>query len=408
MIKDLKASRIILIIGFSLLLTGAFPPENIAENPFLPLQKRIGQRDSALIATPSEKIVFSKNADKYLVPASTLKIFTALLGLHILGPDFRFQTDFYLDNQSNLTIKGYGDPLLVSEVVDDIAQKVSMHVKRYHDLILDDSFFSQPLQIPGITSSYQPYDAPNGALCVNFNTVYFKKTDSGKYMSAETQTPLIPFVRNKIIASKLKKGRIIFSQEGKEIVLYAGHLFQYFFKKAGMKAAGKIRIGRVSETNDRMFYRYASRFPLKAVISKLMEHSNNFMANQILIAAGASAYGSPGSLAKGVKTGRSFANEVLKIKNLQYVEGSGISRKNRMSANIMFKVLKAFHPYHDLLRYKDGVYFKTGTLSGVSTRAGYIESTYGDLFPFVVLLNSKGTSAEKLMDVIKQKISELK
>ncbi len=408
MIKKLKSLRFFLIIGFSLFFTWAFPCENLAKEPYSTLQKRIGQTDAALIATPSGKVVFSKNADKQLVPASTLKIFTALLGFHIFGPEFRFQTDIYLDDRLNLKIKGYGDPLLVSEVVYDIARKVSRHVLNYNDLILDDSFFSQPLQIPGVTSSYQPYDAPNGALCVNFNTVYFKKTKSGKYMSAEKQTPLIPFVRDKIIASKLTKGRVILSQEGNEIVFYAGHLFQYFFKKVGMKTAGKIRIERVSKTDDRTIYRYASTYPLRALVSKLMEHSNNFMANQILIAAGANAYGSPGSLAKGVRIGRSFANEVLKIKHLQYVEGSGISRKNRMSANMMLKVLNAFRPYHRLLRYKDGVYFKTGTLHGISTRAGYIQSTYGDLFPFVVFLNSQGKSAEKLMVMFKHIISKLK
>ena len=60
---------------------------------------------------------------------------------------------------------------------------------------LDDTYFTQPLTIPGISSSSNPYDAPNGALCANFNTVFFKHSRDG-YASAEPQTPLLPMAEN--------------------------------------------------------------------------------------------------------------------------------------------------------------------------------------------------------------------
>ena len=90
------------------------------------LKSLIGPRDSILVADPGGDIIVSKNARKLLVPASILKIFTSLVALNYLGRDFRFQTDFYLDETSNLIIKGYGDPLLVSEVVDEIARILSL------------------------------------------------------------------------------------------------------------------------------------------------------------------------------------------------------------------------------------------------------------------------------------------
>ncbi|MEZ4549093.1 MAG: hypothetical protein R2874_01050 [Desulfobacterales bacterium] len=46
------------------------------------------------------------------------------------------------------------------------------------------------LRIPGtVEGSFEPYDAPNRALCVNFNTVNFK-TRGRTIVSAE-QTPLV-------------------------------------------------------------------------------------------------------------------------------------------------------------------------------------------------------------------------
>jgi len=52
------------------------------------------------------------NKDKKLIPASVFKLFTALLAFDCLGHDYRFKTEFILIIIINLTIKGYGDPLL--------------------------------------------------------------------------------------------------------------------------------------------------------------------------------------------------------------------------------------------------------------------------------------------------------
>jgi len=392
----------ILITCLSVFLTFSIPCKALSSGSAAKnLRKSIGQKDAALLADPAGAILFSMNRDKPLIPASTLKILTALVGLRYLGPDFRFRTDFFLNDQSDLTIKGYGDPFLVSETVAQIAGIISRHVQRYDTLVLDDSYFDRPLTIPGVTSSYQPYDAPNSALCVNFNTVYFHQTKSGAYVSAEPQTPLLPEILPKVRASGLKKGRIIFSQVGNEVVKYAGYLFRYYFNKAGIHSAGGLRTGRVHQDRDRLIYRYTSQHSLKELVVKLMEHSNNFMANQILIAAGAAEYGPPGTLEKGVRTARRFAADVPGINNLSIVEGSGISRKNRLTAEKMLTILNAFKPYHHLMRYENGVYYKTGTLSGISTRAGYIERSDGELFPFVVFLNSKGKSAENYIRDLK-------
>jgi len=160
----------------------------------------IGPRDSIIVADPADRIIIAKHEHQKLMPASILKIFTSLGALHYLGSDHRYVTEFFIDRNLNLKIKGYGDPLLISEVVNQISRELAGLIGStaiINDIIVDDSYFNRPLTIPGISSSSQPYDAPNGALCVNFNTVYFKRTQSG-FASAETQTPLLPFAEKKI------------------------------------------------------------------------------------------------------------------------------------------------------------------------------------------------------------------
>jgi D-alanyl-D-alanine carboxypeptidase/D-alanyl-D-alanine-endopeptidase (penicillin-binding protein 4) len=363
------------------------------------LDRFIGTQDSILVSDPQGQILFSKNAEKKLIPASTLKIFTSLVALHFLGNDYRFPTEFYLDEHSNLKIKGYGDPLLISEVVAKISQILAILLRNtqpMNDLVLDDTYFKQPLTVPGITSSPQPYDAPNGALCVNFNTVNFERKAEG-YVSAEPQTPLLPYVIEKIKALKLNRGRIVFSHNKNEITIYAGELFRYFLQNEGIRFKGKVKLGRIHNRNDKLIFKYHSVSSLDQIVAKLLEHSNNFVTNQLLIAAGAQALDSPGTLAKGVALASDYAKNELAIENMTIAEGSGISRNNRVSAFQMDRVLQKFLPYHHLMRREGSEFYKTGTLYGISTRAGYIETAYGGLYRYVILLNTPGKSTDPII-----------
>ena len=360
----------------------------------------IQEKDAVLLTDPQGKVLASGNAEKLLVPASTLKILTALVALHYLGEDFRFVTECYSDKDQNLKIKGYGDPLFVSDVMPEFARQVQARIHRYKDLVLDDSAFQQPLQIPGVTETTEPYDAPNGAFCANFNTICFKKISGGKYVSAEPQTPLVPFALSRIRVSGTDSGRIVFSHSQGDSVLYAGHLVASFLMQQGMASSGQIRIGRAEE-GDRLLIRYVSPYLLTDVISKLMEYSNNFIANQLFITAGIQAYGLPGTIDKGIRASQEFLRKEMQIETLQLAEGSGISRENKLSAGHLDQLLVRFYPYRQLMRRQGNELFKTGTLTGVRTRAGYIEDGKGGSYRFVVMINTSGKTVDPVMEIIR-------
>jgi D-alanyl-D-alanine carboxypeptidase/D-alanyl-D-alanine-endopeptidase (penicillin-binding protein 4) len=364
------------------------------------LRALVGPLDAVALSDAEGCRLVAIHAEKALVPASTLKLLTAAAALHYLGPDYRFPTDFFLDGDGNLKIKGYGDPLLISEVVADLAETLAQHISGYSDLIIDDGWFEQPLYIPGRSTSLQPYDAPNGALCVNFNTVFFERK-GGVPVSAEAQTPLLPFARMKIAASGEAKGRIGLSAGAAENVRYSGELLQYFLTQAGVRGSGVIRSGQVT-AEDQLIYRHLSPYPLTEVIQKLMAYSNNFMANQLFIAMGIAAAQPPGTLAKAQSSLRQYAVDILDLRNTSLVEGSGISHANRISAQDLIRVLDAFSPHYGLLRQEGREYYKTGTLDGIRTRAGYLEGQDGGLYRFVVLRNTPGTTTEAVMEMIKR------
>ena len=357
----------------------------------------IGPNDALLVTDANGSIVYSANIQDKKVPASTLKILTSLVALHYLGREYRFITEFYLDRDQRLKIKGYGDPMLISEVWLNIAKKLSRDLDALNGIVTDGRFFSQPVLIPGRSATHQPYDAPNGALCANFNTIQFKKDRSGRFLSAESQTPLIPFALPRIKASGMSSGRITLSHRQSENELYAGHLIHYFLSKNGVNNSGNVTIGRVNPDIDRLLLRFRSPFSLIQVIKKLLQHSNNFIANQLLIAFGATIHGPPGTMEKGVSVMRQYAREVLGLKGVQIVEGSGLSRMNRLSAMDLDKVVDAFTPYRHLMAIKDRVVYKTGTLHGVSARAGWIRGSGNRWYRFVALMNTPGKSAEPVV-----------
>ena len=83
-----------------------------------------------VLADDQGNILYSQNREKLFIPASILKILTSLAALDLLGPDCRFSTAWYLDPDSkNLYLKGFGDPLLISEIIEELCQDIILTAK---------------------------------------------------------------------------------------------------------------------------------------------------------------------------------------------------------------------------------------------------------------------------------------
>ena len=119
-----------------------------------------------------------------------------------------------------------------------------------------------------------------------------------------------------------------------------------------------------------------------------------------MIGAGTKIYGPPGTLEKGVRLVSNYARQILKMNDIHIVEGSGISRNNRISADNLDKILEAFEPYHNLMPRGDRTFLKTGTLNGIRTMAGYIVHEHERLYRFTLLFNTPGKTTRPVLDRI--------
>lgn len=358
------------------------------------------------MVTHDNRVVLEHNSKKLFIPASILKLVTNLAALEILGPNYRFTTRFYLDEDNNLTIRGEGDPFLVAETITEIARELKKQgIVHIRSIILDDTAFALSEPADGTTSSTNPYDAVNGALVVNFNSLPLLVHKNGTVQSGEPQTPYLPLMRE--AGSRLQHGQYrinISSLANKGTISlplrYAGELFAAIFKQEGIKMAGDIQQGTLTN-RCRLVLTYQSKKTVQDMAQANLHFSNNFIANQLFLACGRQQMGFPATWDKARKVVQQFIRTrlLLSPEDIILVEGSGLSRKNRITAQAMIRILNHFKPYLFLLPLHRNTPVKTGTLSHVSCYAGYFRD--GNQYdPFVLILNQKKNNRDLLFQIL--------
>jgi len=343
-----------------------------------------------LVTDAQKKDLFALHPHKPLIPASILKIVTAAAALHYWGPFHRFTTEFRISHEKDLYVVGRGDPYLVSEELALIAHQLKSNgLEEVRNIFLNDGYFQENLVLDGTQRSLNPYDAYNGALCVNFNTIFVRVGPDGEVHTAEPQTPLTPMAREIAVKSGLKgEMRINLAESPEKCLLYAGELIQAFLEMHSVQVRG--RVGKATEDPGAipLFYLHRSSRDLPEILQGMFKYSNNFIANQIFLAMGASTYGPPASVEKSQRVMGDFSRHLV-LPRLRVEEGSGLSRRNRITAAQMTVVLDHFRPYRHLLTHEGGAWFKTGTLRGVKSMAGYMVPKDSPPLSFVIMLNGR-------------------
>jgi D-alanyl-D-alanine carboxypeptidase/D-alanyl-D-alanine-endopeptidase (penicillin-binding protein 4) len=358
--------------------------------------------------------LFSLNPDTPFVPASILKLVTAAAALDVLGPQFEFATDFALDDDGGLWVIGRGDPFLVSEELCSAIDKLArLGLKQVGNLYLDTSYFEPDLILDGNTFTSNPYDAYNGALGVNFNTVSYLIDKAGRVVESDKCTPVTSITldlagKNAPKNKKARAGayRINISESPGVAEEQSGLMIKALLESRGVQVNGEVVLGRVVPRSVTPLYTHINSRNLEQMLVDVLEHSNNYMTNQIFLIMGAEAFGAPATMEKG----RQAVFDYLArngLSRLTLVEGSGLSRNNQVTARQMSEILSVFEPNRHLAKaYKDGsVYYKTGTMTDIQTLAGYLDRPNRPDEPlwFVILLNgsySPGTR-EKILTVLK-------
>ena len=150
---------------------------------------RTGEWGVVAVSALDGDVLFARNAEASLAPASNQKLFTSAAALHELGPDFRFPTYLLARGRvdagvlrGDLILYGTGDPSMASRLLGSAEAPFlefarALREQGVHtitgDVVGDGSFFSGPTRHPSWNahSLNEWYAAPISGLSWNENVV---------------------------------------------------------------------------------------------------------------------------------------------------------------------------------------------------------------------------------------------
>jgi serine-type D-Ala-D-Ala carboxypeptidase/endopeptidase (penicillin-binding protein 4) len=356
------------------------------------LQKTEGKRGTAgcaIIDLDTGEIVYSRNADKALIPASNMKLVTTIAALSQLGGDFEFITRILADGKiaggtlgGNLCIIGGGDPNISGRFQNgdplalfrDWAAELKKHgiSKVSGDLQYDSTLFGGEAFCEGWPDDQYInwYCAEVSALAFNDNCIGIRvlPTSAGKPAKIEL-TPDTGYVTivNETTTAAGKKGAeigIVRPRDGNTITIkgkvfeqatwgyfvdvtvhdpaaYAATVLKETLAREGVTVAGTIK--PVTLTNDdikRCTLLIEHKASLIEALQPINTNSQNLHAEMLFRQLGL-RYAGKGSF----KTSRAAAGAFLEEQGLlaegfHIEDGSGLARDNRVSPMLLAKLLK--------------------------------------------------------------------
>ncbi|HST14164.1 MAG TPA: D-alanyl-D-alanine carboxypeptidase/D-alanyl-D-alanine-endopeptidase [Gaiellaceae bacterium] len=329
----------------------------------------------------SNGVVFARNADLSLAPASNEKLPVTFAALKQLGLSYRFKTDVLGRGtqdgavwHGDLFLKGFGDPTLTSARLGRLAQAIATAGITRIDgrLYGDETWFDTKRAAPGWKLGYFIYECPPLSALVVDRAFY------------DGHTALEP-------------------------ALAAVGTFRRLLRGYGV-TTGPVGLGRAPDTATVLATSESST--LRNVIAVMDRDSDNFRAEMLLKELGAEA-GAGGTTAAGAAVVRRvLAGAGVPLAGVVIADGSGLSLLDRLTATAIARILTtswsepalktAFWSalpaageqgtlVHRLNRTAavGAVRAKTGTTNEASALSGYVR----DRFAFVVVQNGSPVSA---------------
>lgn len=324
-------------------------------------------------------------------PASTMKVVTAAASLQAFGPEYRFETHLYMGAAATysgpvlrtpLYLKGYGDPTLSTVAYS------RRHLGRTGSQI---STMVAPLRQNGITRIQGPVVVDESY----FDTRRKVASWPGRYYG-ECQ----PLSALSVNQSYLGDGRGRYAARPQ---LAAGAKLRDTMRAMKVTHTGGVRVGRTPQ--QARLVGIAKSPPLRTVTRLMLPPSDNFVAEMLTKNIGAATMNS-GTTAAGTRATANLLGRYLSPTD-RLVDGSGLDRGNRLSANSLVKLLAAANAdptwgralVTSLPRGNEGTLrnrfpalgsrlrAKTGFINGTSGLTGIVISKNGQRYAFALLMN---------------------
>jgi serine-type D-Ala-D-Ala carboxypeptidase/endopeptidase (penicillin-binding protein 4) len=412
-----------------------------------------GQWGAMVVSLTRGDTLFSRGADTQLLPASTLKMYTAALALERLGPDWRFSTDVLRDGnvsgdgtvEGNLILRGDGDPSFsgrfhggpreapINKLADAVAAAGIKRVKG--DVIADATAFESRTIPEGWLSRYAGagYAAPFSALSLNENIVVVAVHPDGRVLLEPATTGIRVENQVKVGGGRGQSLRIYTATDGHIVArgsigrsagvrrlqlvvtdppLFTAGALHAALVARGITVDGQLRAGKTPDNATKVTSLVSP--PISELIAVMNRESINHFAELLFRNA------VRGQKREGVGSADT-ANALLQqwmartvgvpAAAVQVKDGSGLSTLDRVTARSMVELLghahkapwaSAFHASlpvageSELMRRRmlatpaqGNLHAKTGTTNDVIALGGYVTAEDGEVLAFSFIFNGR-------------------
>jgi len=421
-------------------------------------------------AVGSGRVVYGHKANELYIPASNQKLLVAFAALEKLGATHKFRTTLHAVGgvrqgvlTGDLLVRGSGDPTIGGYYPNDDAMAVLRKwaaalkagglVRITGDVVADGSAFDDVVRHPSWSAvqAWKRYYPTTSALALNDNCVAVTALP-GKTLGAPLVckfSPAVAPVKLAVIGKTASKSNNVWfdRKPGAATIRVGGFLKRggagftgpvtvpdpdlYFAAvlKAALQAEG-IAVGgaarRAKVPGETALHKTAPVLhthttDLAPVLRAMLQESNNHYAEQTMKALGVNAGGAPAGNVGSWKSGRKqigAALQALGLNATEYVidDGSGLSRKNRVSPAVLTSVLGRIHGSDNRQTFltllaisgtsgtlksrltdklcKGKVLAKTGYIRGVGALSGYARTKSGIGVCFSIIVNSTKKSGD--------------
>ncbi|MEG4506464.1 D-alanyl-D-alanine carboxypeptidase/D-alanyl-D-alanine-endopeptidase [Microcoleus sp. F6_B4] len=402
----------------------------------------------------STATLYSRDAQKYFIPASNAKLLTTAAALQKLGTDFRIKTSVYSGENGSLYVAGRGDPSIAEPQLKSLAQQLKQRgISQVNQLIGDDSYFQGTAVNPNWEweDAQAGYGAPVNSLIFNQNAI-----DLLLSPQAIGQPLKVTFAEPKLANQwQLQNNSVTVAENESEFIEIGREFDRPIIRVSGqLKVGGEPESAYVAVVNPaNNFLQYfqqvlaaegipvkqalvasASRNlnqelatvespPLAELVKETNRESNNLYAEVLLRLLGKVTGEMP---VPQEDTGESGLKELktaltqlgVNPNSYRLADGSGLSRHNLISPEALVQTLRfmANSPAASIYRQslpiagesgtlknrfnitpnRVNLQAKTGTMSGVSALSGYIEVPNYEPLVFSIIVNQSDLSTAKM------------
>jgi serine-type D-Ala-D-Ala carboxypeptidase/endopeptidase (penicillin-binding protein 4) len=267
-------------------------------------------RTSALaVDLASGRVVYEANANRALAPASAEKLAVSFAALRLLGPGYRFRTEVAGEGEldgpvwrGDLYLVGHGDPTLAPADLAALARDVKeWGIHRVTGRVVgDETHFDATRGAPG----WKPW-----------------------FLGLESR-PL----------SALSVDEVDFRGVN-ESAAAAARAFAVALTRRGVTVGGRAVAGRAS--GDAFPLAQDLSEPLSEIVRHMNHESDNFVSEMLLKELGTAVARRGSTAAGGTVVRATLAHSGVPVAGVQIVDGSGLSRLDRLTARSLVAILLA-------------------------------------------------------------------